>query len=67
MGHTKMTVVKSGVMKIIRYGPYVRNGNNADKKLRGKVTVVCESWNEEEQQLKVEVTRDNMNYNCVVV
>ena len=28
-----MTVVKSGVMKIIRYGQYVRNGNNEDKKV----------------------------------
>ena len=29
--------------------PYVTNGGNGDKRLRGKVKVVCGSLNEEEQ------------------
>ena len=31
---------KSGVMRIIRYGPYLRSGNNKIRKLGGKVKVV---------------------------
>ena len=40
---------KSGVIWIIRYGPYIKSGNDGDKKLGGKVIVVCESGNEKEQ------------------
>ena len=32
-GRRCVMVVKSGVMKIIRYGQYLRNGNNEDKKV----------------------------------
>ena len=33
-------VVKSGMMKIIRYGPYVKSENYEIRKLGGKVKVV---------------------------
>ena len=39
-GRKCVVVVKYGVMKTIRYGPYVKIGINGDKRAGGKVKVV---------------------------